>query len=418
MRESPVGSISDNCETENCENIQTVFPLKACCAERFDEPQRRKNVFSKGFHVFLSLIYTAQRAFHRKCGLNLLQTYEFRNRFEVYSGKETAMPWCPVCKNEYQEGVTVCADCGAKLVEALSQRKEVLLASGPEELISRMKRFMDYNDIPVVFEGGDEEASLYVLPKHEEKAKSAAQVFLAGDLFARGNSGGESPVGIDGNETDQNGTDGNKANQNGAEKSGGDAQDETADKDRASVDLTDMAPDDIEEEIKEEITEETAGLRGSSRGGVYQKKSERAEELKSSGRVLLIFGILGCVVMLLIDFGILPIKPGNLVMMNIVMFALFALFFGFGVYSLKSAAKYRKESSDEEERTNQILAWASEHLTAQEIDENVVREDETEEIRFFRRTEYMKKRMTAEFGELEESYLDSLAETVYQEIFE
>ncbi len=52
MRESPVGSISDNCETENCENIQTVFPLKACCAERFDEPQRRKNVFSKGFHVF------------------------------------------------------------------------------------------------------------------------------------------------------------------------------------------------------------------------------------------------------------------------------------------------------------------------------------------------------------------------------
>lgn len=29
------------------------------------------------------------------------------------------MPWCPHCKTEYREGVSVCADCGATLVEAL-----------------------------------------------------------------------------------------------------------------------------------------------------------------------------------------------------------------------------------------------------------------------------------------------------------
>ncbi len=29
------------------------------------------------------------------------------------------MAWCPVCKNEYREGITVCADCGADLVESL-----------------------------------------------------------------------------------------------------------------------------------------------------------------------------------------------------------------------------------------------------------------------------------------------------------
>ena len=28
--------------------------------------------------------------------------------------------WCPKCKNEYREGITVCADCGSELVESLT----------------------------------------------------------------------------------------------------------------------------------------------------------------------------------------------------------------------------------------------------------------------------------------------------------
>lgn len=34
------------------------------------------------------------------------------------------MAWCPNCKNEYVEGITICADCGAQLVESLEETQE------------------------------------------------------------------------------------------------------------------------------------------------------------------------------------------------------------------------------------------------------------------------------------------------------
>lgn len=34
------------------------------------------------------------------------------------------MPWCPKCKTEFREGVTVCSDCQAELVEELPVEDE------------------------------------------------------------------------------------------------------------------------------------------------------------------------------------------------------------------------------------------------------------------------------------------------------
>lgn len=42
------------------------------------------------------------------------------------------MPWCPKCKNEYVEGVTVCADCGCDLVEELDD-KDAFICDEPSE---------------------------------------------------------------------------------------------------------------------------------------------------------------------------------------------------------------------------------------------------------------------------------------------
>lgn len=42
------------------------------------------------------------------------------------------MPWCPNCKNEYKEGYTVCADCGATLVDHLEDDNREEESISPE----------------------------------------------------------------------------------------------------------------------------------------------------------------------------------------------------------------------------------------------------------------------------------------------
>lgn len=44
------------------------------------------------------------------------------------------MPWCPKCKNEYYEGIRVCADCGTELVDSLDEWEKSQTAAREEAL--------------------------------------------------------------------------------------------------------------------------------------------------------------------------------------------------------------------------------------------------------------------------------------------
>lgn len=50
------------------------------------------------------------------------------------------MPWCPICKNEYREGIKLCAECQVELVEHLEEdEKEQSDDLGEQEQIARLQ---------------------------------------------------------------------------------------------------------------------------------------------------------------------------------------------------------------------------------------------------------------------------------------
>ena len=152
----------------------------------------------------------------------------------------------------------------------------------------------------------------------------------------------------------------------------------------------------------------------------YQDKKSKAEDFKSSAYTLLIVGILGIAALLLIELHIIPIylvAPGKYITYG-VMGALFLIFIVVGIRSFASAKKYAEEAIEEDDLTNQINRWCKDNLTKQMIiDKAAIQTELPEEMKYFKYFDTLKKMITEQFGALDASYLEALAEEVYTRLF-
>lgn len=284
------------------------------------------------------------------------------------------MPWCPKCKSEYREGFTVCADCGCNLVEEEQSDGLVSLTFGDAEQMEALADFLRYSGIQKLKHREDDtdgQVELLVAREELEKAAAAVRVFLV------------------------------QENQRLAEESG-----EQEGADSAS-------------EEAEQFREATAArrtLRGSS---LYQDSSQRADENRSSGWMLLILGILGLVLVVLGILEVLPLRLGNPYLFYGVMIAIFLLFSVAGAMSIKSASFFAKKAESENSLRSTMLDWCKENLRADDIDSQACSEDMPEEVRYLNRTAFIRERLNHQFVNLDQDFLDKFVDDhVYGIIFE
>lgn len=283
------------------------------------------------------------------------------------------MPWCPKCKSEYREGFTVCADCGCELVE--EQMEELVnLTFGDEDQMKALEAFLKSNQIPGVELRRDENdglCELLVDRKSKQKAMGAMQVFIMQE-----NSKSAAVRRTEGEQFD-------------------------------------------EEEAEEQLREAATARRAFGGGSLYQDSSQRADENRSSAWVLLFVGILGVIVVILGIAGILPLSLGNPYLFYGVMGAIFVLFVVAGVVSMKNAKIFAGKAESENSLRSTMLEWCRQNFDGQEIDSEIGIGDDSEEVRYFNRTAYLREKLNHQFVNLDQDFLDQfIDDQVYGMVFE
>lgn len=157
---------------------------------------------------------------------------------------------------------------------------------------------------------------------------------------------------------------------------------------------------------------------------VYQSSAQKAKDNQSSGIMLITVGAIG----LIIDIFFLIKNPLNMPMFNKylscgVMGALFVLFFVMGILAVKSYKVFVYKATEEDTVIDKIESFCDQELSKEIIDEHMYDEDEVYEVLtdeqdlYFKRTEYMKKRIENQFINVNEDLLESFIDDFYSKIY-
>lgn len=272
------------------------------------------------------------------------------------------MPWCPKCKMEYKESVTICPDCGVELVKELVEDKILLPVADleEEEAANRLVEFLASEQLDSTIEYSKDTNSFLVNVSQEqiERAKKCVHAFFQVEQ--------ETKV---------------KSNSN---------------------------------EVLEALEAAKKEMENTS-SSPYIKRAEKSKDLKSSAITFISFSIIGIIFVALNIAGVFSYL--NNLLSYLVIGGMFLAFLWIGISSFRMSKKAAEEALEEEAVTKRLTDWLKENVTPELLD-SFSDPSLSGEINFMRQMEGIKEQITQIFGEMDDSYLDLIVEEFYNETFE
>ena len=299
--------------------------------------------------------------------------------------------WCPKCKTEYRDGITVCADCGEKLVEGTADDFDVVEICDlkDDEMAENFIEYLGYSKIenakkvirdgitivtvPSRYEKQVEKlfkGFQLALEEDKEKQKQEALKKAQEGAYAQQDSEDVSVDGTENADFDQT-----------EESSGTDMEsaidaDTQADETEQQWDINKDESEDDEKLVEEddlhnnvitddEIEEDTADILYTP-SKAYVKKEDEYKDVKFSGITFIIFGILGIAYLTLCKLDIIAIDYNIFVFCVIA--ALFVGFIVMGVVSVVKSKKIKLQIPEEEILTEELNKLLEENITKESVE--------------------------------------------------